>query len=113
MHELTLALNIVQILEEQAVSRKFNRVKQVWLEMGTQSCVEESALRFGLTSATRNTLAEDAQFHIVQTPTRGWCHSCCQVFETRQPTAGCPLCHSVQIQHEQADALRIRELEVE
>lgn len=113
MHELTLALNIVQILEEQALSRNFKRVKQVWLEMGAMSCVEETSLRFGLASATRNTLADGAQFHIAHTPGRGWCHHCCQVFETRQPVTHCPRCHSVQIQHEPSDALRIRELEVE
>lgn len=113
MHELTLALNIVQILEEQALSRHFTRVKQVWLEMGAMSCVEETSLRFGLASATRNTLAEGAQFHISPVAARLWCHNCCQAYETRQYAASCPVCRSVQIQYEHADALRIRELEVE
>lgn len=113
MHELTLALNIVQILEEQALSRQFNRVKQVWIDIGALSCVEETSLRFGLLSATRNTLAEGALFHLVTVAARGWCHGCCQAFETRQHIANCPVCHSAQIQHERADALQIRELEVE
>lgn len=113
MHELTLALNIVQILEEQAVEHRFNRVKQVWLEIGALSCVEESALLFGLDSASRNTLAEGAAFHLVLKPAAGWCHECGDTFVTHQHTAACPVCGSAQIHCERGDDLRIRELDVE
>lgn len=113
MHELTLALNIVQILEEQALERRFNRVKQVWLEIGAQSCVEESALLFGLGAASRNTLAEGAAFHLVLKPASGWCHACADTFVTHQHTAVCPVCGSAQIHCERNSDLRIRELEVE
>lgn len=113
MHELTLALNIVQLLEEQAKARKFRQVKQVWLEIGALSCVEESALLFGLNSASRNTLTEGAEFHITLKPATGWCHSCGDTFVTLQHTASCPVCDSAQIHCERSNDMRIRELEVE
>ena len=113
MHELTLALKIVQILEEQAIGHRFNQVKQVWLEMDALSCVEESALLFGLHSATRHTLAEGAEFHIDLKPANGWCHQCGDGFTTHQHTTTCPICGSPEIHCERSDALRIRELEVE
>ena len=34
MHELALAQNIIELLEEQAVNHQFSKVKQVWLEIG-------------------------------------------------------------------------------
>lgn len=113
MHELTLALNVIEILEEQAIERQFNQVKQVWLTIGALSCVEESALLFGLQSASRNTLAEGAQFHIALTPATGWCHQCGDTFTTWQHTASCPVCDSAQIHCERSTDMRIRELEVE
>lgn len=113
MHELTLALNIVQILEEQSALLKFNRVKQVWLEIGALSCIEETSLRFGLDAAIRDTLADGAQFHIEIKPARCWCHECSKPFTTTHHTASCPVCHSFQIQHENGTEMRVRELDVE
>lgn len=40
MHELALAQNIIELLEEQAVNHQFSKVKQVWLEIGVMACVE-------------------------------------------------------------------------
>lgn len=48
MHELALAQNIIELLEEQAVNHQFSKVKQVWLEIGVMACVEVPALHFGL-----------------------------------------------------------------
>lgn len=44
MHELALAQNIIELLEEQAVNHQFSKVKQVWLEIGVMACVEVPAL---------------------------------------------------------------------
>ena len=45
MHELALAQNIIELLEEQAVNHQFSKVKQVWLEIGVMACVEVPAHR--------------------------------------------------------------------
>lgn len=61
MHELALAQNIIELLEEQAVNHQFSKVKQVWLEIGVMACVEVPALHFGLDVAARHTLADNAR----------------------------------------------------
>lgn len=68
MHELALAQNIIELLEEQAVNHQFSKVKQVWLEIGVMACVEVPALHFGLDVAARHTLADNARFHIAIAP---------------------------------------------
>ncbi len=73
MHELALAQNIIELLEEQAVNHQFSKVKQVWLEIGVMACVEVPALHFGLDVAARHTLADNARFHITIAPAQGWC----------------------------------------
>lgn len=50
MHELALAQNIIELLEEQAVNHQFSKVKQVWLEIGVMACVEVPALHLAWTS---------------------------------------------------------------
>ncbi|ECG8591609.1 hydrogenase maturation nickel metallochaperone HypA [Salmonella enterica subsp. salamae] len=113
MHELALAQNIIELLEEQAVHQQFNQVKQVWLEIGVMACVEIPALHFGLDVAARRTIAEKAIFHIAISPTQGWCLACNQPFTSQMSTPCCPHCHSGKVQIDDSSRMRIREIEVE
>ncbi|EAA9215676.1 hydrogenase maturation nickel metallochaperone HypA [Salmonella enterica] len=113
MHELALAQNIIELLEEQAVNHQFNQVKQVWLEIGVMACVEVPALHFGLDVAARHTIAENARFHITIAPAQGWCLSCNQPFTSQTSTPSCPVCHSGMVQIDDSSRMRIREIEVE
>ncbi|EEH4846200.1 hydrogenase maturation nickel metallochaperone HypA, partial [Salmonella enterica] len=107
MHELALAQNIIELLEEQAVNHQFSKVKQVWLEIGVMACVEVPALHFGLDVAARHTLADNARFHITIAPAQGWCLSCNQPFTSQTSTLCCPLCHSGKVQIDDSSRMRI------
>ncbi|EHM1734140.1 hydrogenase maturation nickel metallochaperone HypA [Salmonella enterica] len=113
MHELALAQNIIELLEEQAVNHQFSQVKQVWLEIGVMACVEVSTLHFGLDVAARHTIAENARFHITIAPTQGWCLSCNQPFTSQTSPPSCPVCLSGKVQIDDSNRMRIREIEVE
>lgn len=113
MHELSLAQGVVQLLQEQANQQGFQKVTQVWLEIGSFACVEESALRFGLEAASLHSVAEGAVFHFRFMPANGWCFSCSQSFITTQHASPCPHCGSWEIQVENSKELRVTEVEVE
>lgn len=113
MHELALAQNIIELLEEQAVNHQFNQIKQVWLEIGVMACVEVPALHFGLDVAAHHTIAENARFHVTIAPTQGWCLSCNRPFTSQTSTLCCPVCHSGKVQVDDSCRMRIREIEVE
>ena len=66
MHEMSLCESMLQLMEEQAKSQSFSRVKSVWLEIGQLSGVEIDALRFGFEVVMRNSLAEGAELHPLQ-----------------------------------------------
>ena len=113
MHEMSLCESMLQIMEDSASRQGFSRVKTVWLEIGDLAGVETDALRFSFDVICKDTLANRARLEIIAVPGRAWCPPCgCNV-----PLAArfdpCPRCGSHQLQINQGDELRIKELEVE
>ena len=113
MHEMSICEGLVQVLEDQAESQHYSRVKQVWLEIGPLASVETEALRFCFDACTRNTLAEGAVLHIIDLPGSGWCLGCSQQIKVRQRYQACPECGSYQVQVTGGEELKIKELEVD
>lgn len=113
MHEMSLAENVVQILEEQSRLQSFRKVKQVWLHIGQLSSVDADALSFCLDIVSRNTLAAGAIFNILHEAGRGWCMICEKPIEVPAFGTGCPFCGRYQIQITEGEAIRLGKLQVE
>ena len=113
MHEMSLCQGMVQIIEEQAKTQSYNRVKTVRLEIGPLATVEPEALRFCFDAATRGTLAENATLDIITTAASAWCFSCGETVTISERNGTCPNCGSYQLQVTGGDELRIKELEVD
>lgn len=113
MHEMSIAEGIIQVLEEQAVSQQFQRVKILWLEIGPMAAIETDALRFCFDAVSRSTLAAGARLEINEIPGEAWCLGCSQTVAVTQRYDACPKCGSYQLQITQGDEMRIKELEVE
>lgn len=113
MHEMSICEGILQVMEEQAATQQFRRVKSVWLEIGPLAGVELEALRFGFDAVTRHSLAEGARLEIIEMPGTAWCLECSKSVPIRQRFDACPDCGSYQLQITGGDELRIKELEVD
>ena len=113
MHEMSLCEGILQILENEARSQNYERVKTVWLEIGALAGVEPEAMAFSYDAVCRGTLAEGSRLEIIDLPATAWCMVCGQSVEIRQRQDGCPQCGGYQIQVTGGDETRIKELEVE
>lgn len=113
MHELSLCEGVLQILEEQAVSRDFKRVTRVWLEIGALSGVDPEALRFGFDVVMKDTLADAAVLEIIDLPGTAWCMPCGRPVPVEARFDACPHCGGYQLQVTAGDEMRIKELEVE
>lgn len=112
MHELSLCLNAVEIITQQAQRSGAKRVTAVWLEVGALACVEESALRFGFDIACRETLAQGCALHIIHKPAQAWCWSCSAQVEVSRHDE-CPRCHRPTLHIERSDGVQIKSIEVE
>lgn len=113
MHEMSLAESVLQIIEGMARSQDFKRVKAVWLEIGSLSCVESEALRFSFEAVTDGSIAHGARLEIVEMEGRGLCLKCSAEMALATRYEACPGCGSHEIRVTGGDAMRVRELEVE
>lgn len=113
MHELSLCESILQILEQQATAQGYSKVKTVWLEIGALSGVEVEALRFSYDVVTQGSLADHSRLKIINIPGQAWCMMCAGNVTIAQRYDTCPQCGSHQLQVNDGEQMRIKELEVE
>ncbi|HNP26673.1 MAG TPA: hydrogenase maturation nickel metallochaperone HypA [Nitrosomonas sp.] len=113
MHELSLAENMLQIIEDTAAEQGFTEVKTVWVEVGQLSCVEKDALRFCFSVVVGGTIAQHAKLEIIDVAGRAWCEHCACEITVSAYYDVCPGCGANTIKVIRGEEMRIRELEVE
>lgn len=112
MHEMSLCQSMLEIIEKECQKQDVTQVTDLWLEIGVLSCVEQSALDFCFKAASRHTVANGCALHFIEMPAKAWCWQCGQLVEITSHTSTCPICESAQIQIQQGNELRIREIAV-
>ncbi len=113
MHEMSLCEGVLQVLQKEAQTQHFARVKKVWLEIGELSSVEVEAMRFCFDAVMQGSLADGAALEIVCVPGQAWCMQCAEAVNVKQRFDECPYCGSYQLQVTSGDEMKIKELEVE
>ena len=113
MHELSLAENILQQIEDAAIEQPFHQVKTVWLEIGQLACVEQESLRFFFAVVTEDSIARQAKLEIIDIAGQAVCNDCHRAILVAALHQACLHCGSHALQITQGDEMRIRELEVE
>ena len=108
MHELGIALQIVEAVSERS---RGARVKRVVLELGVLSAVSPEALLFCFELATEGTLAEGATLEILQRPGRARCRACTTELELLRPFGRC-VCGGSDLDWLAGEELQIFEMEV-
>lgn len=112
MHEMSITLETVKLVVEQAEKQGFKKVTAVWLEIGELSCIEADAIQFCFDIATRETLAEGAKLHIIIVPGEAWCFKCDKTVLLPKRGEACPHCGGYQLNVMQGNELRVKEIEV-
>jgi len=92
MHELSIALNILDIVQEECRKAGSERVAEVVIRVGTLSGVDTKALTTCLHIASRETLMEDAHIRVDRQQGRGYCTHCCKEFDMEDILTPCPDC---------------------
>ena len=108
MHEVALAMEMLDLAVMRAESR---RVTRVIVEIGAMSCVSADALRFAFEVAAKDTVAEGAELEIAAIPVTATCRACGQMRRTTDPWARCP-CGGLDLALEGGDELRMKAIEV-
>ncbi len=113
MHELSLAMNILDIVEKTAQTNGAAAVKDIFIEVGALAGVMIPALEFNLDIAKYNTRAREAGIHIRQIEGRGRCPTCGGTFPMEFHIEPCPRCEDRYLRMVTGDELRVLEIEVE
>lgn len=113
MHELSLCQNMLDIVEQQCKTHHIKKVTDLWLEIGTLSCVELDALKFCFDITCQGTPAEGCKLHLIPIAAQAWCWQCQELIEIQAHHDTCPKCGSIHLQRQTGDELRIKEMAFE
>ncbi|MBU0484903.1 MAG: hydrogenase maturation nickel metallochaperone HypA [Proteobacteria bacterium] len=92
MHEMSLAMNIVEMAVAAASREGAVKINEVELVVGELSGVLIDSLEFCLEAAARDTTAGTAVFKIIPVKGRGNCRNCDASFELDSLVSCCPHC---------------------
>lgn len=112
MHELSIAIQITEIIEEEAKNAGADAVLQVQLEIGELSGVEMDALEMAMQEAVRGTIASEAELIYHRIAAKAVCESCCNEFDPIDVFKICPYCNSLHTNLLKGKELKIRSIEV-
>ena len=110
MHELSLAAEILRLVQDAAAREHFQHVAMLRLEAGALAGVEVGALRFALDAIVPGTCLAGAQIDIEEPPGRAWCAHCANNVPIASRADPCPLCGGVPLCPTGGDALRVLDL---
>lgn len=113
MHELSIAMSIVELAEEEAVKAGASVISIIEVEIGSLAGIETDALSFCWDSAIRDTMASQAQLVIHPIGAEAHCLDCGNVFPVNDYYSGCPSCQGFQYRITKGKELRIKSLIVE
>lgn len=113
MHEMSIAIQIVEIAEREARKDKAAKIKSVELEIGTLSGVVIEALQFALESAVKNTLLQNSTLLIDTVPGLCRCSVCKHEFESNEVYTICNQCGSMEVAIIKGNEMRVKSLLVE
>lgn len=108
MHELGIAVQVVDVVTERAAGARILRVQ---LAVGALTAVLPDALEFCFDVVTRGTQAEGASLEIVARPARAECRTCDATVLLDKPFGRCA-CGSSDLRWLSGEELEIVEMEV-
>lgn len=112
MHELSVALGIVRIAEEETKKAGATSVEAIDLEIGTLAGIEFDSLEYVWPAAVKDSVLEHAKRHISVVQGKAKCLDCEHEFEIDKYYDSCPKCQSSLKGILQGKELRVKSLEV-
>ena len=92
MHELSVVLEIVKIVDEYAEANKVGRIEKLVLEIGELSQIVPHYIEAVYPAAVKDTILYGAELSIETVPANAKCNACEAVFNVKEHKAICPSC---------------------
>ncbi len=112
MHELSIALGIVKIAEDERQKAKAQKVDRIELEIGALSGVELGSFEFVWPMAVKDTALEKAIYEVDYVKGKAECLECGQAYPIENLFDSCPTCKGYFKDIVSGKELRVKALEV-
>ncbi|MFN8206276.1 MAG: hydrogenase maturation nickel metallochaperone HypA [Bacteroidales bacterium] len=113
MHELSIAMSIVDSVIEAAEREGAARIESFTLEIGALAGIDLESLEFALGSAVLNTVLEGVRYKIDAIPARGKCPGCQAEFHVVELFDPCPQCGTFHPRILSGTEMKIKSIEIE
>ncbi len=97
MHELSIAQNIIEIVNEHAKRHKAKQITRIVIDIGELSGVEKDALEFCFPIAAEGSVASDSCLELNIIPLMALCNACNHTFRVYDLQFICPECENVDL----------------
>jgi hydrogenase nickel incorporation protein HypA/HybF len=92
MHELSLALEVIELAQREAGRNGVSSIQEIRIEVGRLCGVEADAFQSALELIVKDTMLENAIIDMIRTPGKGKCNACNLEFEMENRLDMCPGC---------------------
>ena len=113
MHEMSIALSIIDLAAEQAKKAAANKIVEIELDIGTLSGIEIEALNFAMEIAVKKTVLESAEIKINRIEAVSECLECGHIFEPEGFISHCPKCREMNTRVFKGKEMQVKSLLVE
>lgn len=113
MHEMSIAVSIVDIVCKKAIEEDAKKINSIELEIGELSGIMIDALEFGFEAATKNTLADGALLKINKVQGKALCKNCDKHFHIEHEYTPCPTCNDFNFELLEGKELNIKSFNID
>jgi len=113
MHEMSIAMDVLKIVNQHLPVGRPVRVTKVRLKIGKLTAVVPDNFKFCMEVIARDTPAEGAEIIIDEVPLKVECEACGKISELKEPLFLCPGCESASLKILSGRDLFIESIEVE
>jgi len=113
MHELSIAMSIVEIATDHAQKDGAERVTEIDIEVGSLSGVVVEALDFAMEVAIKDTICRDAKWNIILIEAKAFCAGKKKEYDVSDLYSPCPFCGEYGHELKQGKEMRVKSLLVE
>ena len=92
MHELSLAMEVIELVQLEAEKTGVTRILEINIEVGDLSGVEAETFQSALSLIVKDSILNDALIKVFRTPGKGKCNSCNAEFDMTYRLETCPQC---------------------
>jgi hydrogenase nickel incorporation protein HypA/HybF len=112
MHELSLAKDIIEIINHNVPANEIQNVREIIVKTGQFSGVAAESLKFSFQAITSKTELENAELKIIEVPFRIKCNSCGEVTTNEFGISFCEKCSSGNAEIISGTELEITEIKI-